>query len=83
MENVKVGKDGKISAKATIKTDAVPTLDLVDIQKRLAGKKLTDAEAYLRSLPGVAAIEVRFSLTFDRSRLPINTKNISVSTSLQ
>ena len=83
MENVKVGKDGKISAKATIKTDAVPTLDLVDIQKRLAGKKLSDAEAYLRSLPGVAAIEVRFSLTFDRGRLPINTKNISVSTSLQ
>lgn len=83
MENVKVGKDGKISAKATIKTDAVPTLDLADIRKRLAGKKLTDAQAYLRSLPGIAGIEVRFSLTFNRSRLPINSNNINVSTSLQ
>src|SRR5258706_98192 len=54
IENVKVAKDGKITAKATIKSDAVPTLDIASIRKNLAGKKIAAAESYLRSQTGIA-----------------------------
>ncbi len=78
VSNVKIAKDGKISARVTFKGDAVPTLDLSDIQKKLAGKKLADAEAYLRGLAGVAGVEIRFRTSFGKNRLPVNAKNISV-----
>jgi hypothetical protein len=83
LENVKVAKDGKITAKATIKTDAIPTLDTVSIQKNLAGKTISSAQEYLKGLTGVAGLEVRFGLNFGKSRLPINAKNITVSVSIQ
>ncbi len=78
VSNVKIAKDGKISARVTFKGDAVPTLDLSDIQKKLAGKKFTDAESYLRGLTGVMGVEVRFRMNFGRNRMPVNAKNISV-----
>ncbi len=81
--NVKVAKNGKITATATIKADAIPNLDLAAIRKNIAGKKLADAEKYLRTIAGVAGMEVRFSVSFGRSRLPANGKNISVSLALQ
>ncbi len=81
--NVKVGKNGKISAKATIKADAVPTLNLPDIQKNLAGKSIATAESYLRSIPGVAGMEVRFSLSFGKNKLPLKASNIAVGVAIQ
>jgi len=78
ISNVKVAKDGKITASVKITGDAVPTLNLGDIQKKLAGKKLIDVESYLRGLPGVAGVEVGFRTSFGKSRLPINAKNISI-----
>lgn len=83
LSNVKVAKDGKISAKATITTDAMPTLDVADIQKHIAGKSITSTQEYLRSLTGVAGVEVRFGMTFSKSRLPVNAKNISVDVAIQ
>ncbi len=83
IENVKVLKDGKITAKATIKSDAVPTLDIASIRKNLAGKKLAEAESYLRSLAGIAGMEVHFNMSFDKSRLPMNTQNITVGVAIQ
>lgn len=84
LTNVVVKKDGKISATATIKSDAVPTLDIAAIQKKLAGMKISDATAYLRSLPGIAGMEVTFRMSpWGHSRLPINTKNISVGLAIQ
>lgn len=83
LENVKVGKNGKVTAKATIKTDAIPTLDTADIRNHLAGKTITAAQDYLKSLTGVAGVEVRFGLTFSKSRLPINAGNITVSVAIQ
>lgn len=83
IENVKVTKDSKITAKASIKSDAVPTLDIVSIRKNLVGKTLSTAESYLRSQTGIAGVEVKFSMSFDKSRLPINAKNISVGVAIQ
>lgn len=83
LTNVKVLKNGKITATATIKTDAVPTVDIAAIQKNLAGKKISDAEKYLRTMPGIAGMEVTFRMSFGNNRLPINAKNISVGLAIQ
>jgi hypothetical protein len=83
LENVKVAKNGKVTAKATIKTDAVPTLDVADIRNHLVGKTISSAQEYLKALAGVAAIEVRFGLSFTKSRLPINANNITVGVAIQ
>lgn len=83
LDDVKVGKTGKITATATIKTDAIPTIDAEAIQKNLAGKSITDAQNYLRSITGVASAEFRFSLSLIKSRLPMNVNNITVTTSIQ
>ncbi len=83
LTNVKVLKSGKITATATIKTDAVPTIDIAAVQKNLAGKKISDAEKYLRAMPGIAGMEVSLRMSFGSSRLPMNAKNISVGLAIQ
>jgi hypothetical protein len=83
LTKVKVQKNGKITATATIKSDAVPTLDIAAIQKNIAGKKITDATAYLRTLPGVAGMKVLVRMSPWKNILPINTKNISVGLEIQ
>jgi hypothetical protein len=83
LTNVKAQKNGKITATATIKSDAVPTVDIAAIQKNLAGKKISDAEKYLRTMPGIAGMEVSFRMSFGNKRLPINAKNISVGLAIQ
>ncbi len=84
LTNVVVKKDGKITATATIKSDAVPTIDIAVIQKNLAGKTIADATTYLRALPGVAGMEASFKMSpWGKNRLPINAKNISVGIAIQ
>jgi hypothetical protein len=83
LTTVVVKKDGTITATATIKTDAVPTIDIAAIQKNLAGKKIADAEKYLRAMPGIAGMEVSFRMSIGKGRLPINAKNISVGLAIQ
>jgi hypothetical protein len=83
LENVKVAKNGKITAKATIKTDAIPTLDVPTIRSKLAGKSISSAVEYLKGLSGVAGAEVRFGLSFIKSRLPVNANNITVSVAIE
>lgn len=83
LENVKVAKDGKVTAKATIKTDAIPSLDSSDIRKHLAGKTVAAAQEYLKRLTGVAGVEIQFRLSISHSRLPVNANNITVHVSIQ
>jgi hypothetical protein len=83
LTKVVVKKDGKITATATIKSDAVPTIDVAVIQKQLAGKSISDATAYLRTLPGIAGMKVSFRMNFGSTRLPVNAKNISVGLAIQ
>ncbi len=79
LSNMKVQKDGKITAQATIKSIALPMLDTAGLPKALAGKSLSEAEAYLRTLSGVGGMEVSFRLSASKKRLPFNKNNISVS----
>jgi len=83
IENVKVGKTGAITAKTTIASDAIPTLDVKDIQSKLGGKTISAAQEYLKNLTGVAGVEIRFGLSFTKSRLPFNAKNITVSIAIK
>ena len=83
LTDVVVKKNDTVTATASIKTDAVPTLDIAVIQKNLAGKTIANASAYLRAMPGVAAMEVSFGMNVGKSRLPMNTKNISIKIAIQ
>ncbi len=82
LSNVKIQKDGTITAQAHIKTIALPILDSAGLPKELAGKTLKEAETYLRSLSGVAGMEVSFRLSPSKNRLPLNKNNISVSVAI-
>jgi hypothetical protein len=79
VSDVSVKKDGKMTAKATMTALALPTLSTISIQKALAGKSIKNVEQYLRALPGVGGVEVSFRLSPTKNRLPINSKNISVT----
>lgn len=79
LSNIKVQKDGTITAQASMKAVALPMLDTAGMPKALAGKTLPEAEAYLRTLSGVAGMEVSFRFSPSKNRLPLNKNNISVS----
>lgn len=83
LSNVKVAKSGKISANATITADAIPTIDITDVRKHIAGKSITAAQEYLRSLTGVAGVVFQWSMSFTKTRLPLNASNITVDVSVQ
>jgi len=84
LDKAVVRKDGKITATSTIKTDAVPTIDIAAIQKNLAGKKISDAEKYIGAMPGIAGMNVSFRMSpWGKGRLPINAKNISVGLAIK
>lgn len=83
VSNVKVQKNGKITASATIKTVALPSIDTAAVKKALAGKHIKKAEEYLRTIPGIAGVEFGFRFAPTKNRLPLNGNNISISISLQ
>jgi hypothetical protein len=78
ISKVTVQKDGKITATATMHSTALPVLDVSTLKSALAGKSLKDVESYLRGIQGVGGVEVGFSMSPTKSRLPYNRKNISV-----
>lgn len=83
LSGVQVKKDGKVSAKALASAIAMPTVEIPDIQRALAGKKLTAAQEYLRGIAGIGSAGFDFRWTLGRNRLPINPKNISVTVAIQ
>ncbi len=83
VSDVKVKKDGTITLIARIKSVALPTVETRDIAKALAGKSIKQAEAYLRSVHGVAGMEVFTRWWFLKDRIPPNKANISISVALQ
>ncbi len=83
LSNVQVKKNGTVNAHVEATAIAMPTLGTSDIQKALAGKKLTAAQEYLRSIAGIGSAGFDFRWTLGRNRLPINPKNISVTVAIQ
>jgi len=83
VSDVKVAKDGKISALADLSLIALPKIDIEDLKKRIAGKKITDVELELRQIPGVATIEFSFTRALRKDVLPKNQSHIEILTSAQ
>jgi len=81
--SVSVKKDGKISLKVQFKGVALPQLDLVGIRQQLAGKKISQAQEYLRTIQGVAGAEFHFRYDPWQKRLPLNRGNISIGVEIQ
>jgi len=81
VSDIKVKKDGKISAKATMNAYALPVLDTVKIQSAIAGKNISFVEKYLKELPGVGGVEIGFRYSPSKKILPANKKNISITIS--
>jgi hypothetical protein len=80
---ISVKKDGKISLTATLKAVALPVIDNDGLVNKLVGKDVKTASAILKETVGVAGAEFRFALSPSQSRLPINSKNITISIAVQ
>jgi Baseplate J-like protein len=83
VSDVKVLKNGKITATATISSTALPVIDTNSVKKAISGKNIKSAQEYLRSISGIAGVEFGFRFAPTKSRLPINTNNISISVAIQ
>lgn len=83
LSDMVVKKDGSITASAEIQGVALPTMDAAGIRSALAGKSLSQAETYLRSVTGVGAVGFSFRASPTKSRLPINKNNIAVTFAVQ
>lgn len=79
--DVTVAKDGKMTAKATLVSSAIPAIDSSSIKKTIAGKKLVDVEKELKNIAGVASAEFVFKSAWKKDTLPIRADNISVTVS--
>ncbi len=82
LSNVRVLKNGKITATANMSAVALPTIDTASIRNNIAGKSIKDVETYLRTVTGIAGVTVTFRLSPSHARLPINKNNISVTTAV-
>ena len=76
--SVTIGKDGKMTTKATITAEAIPVIEEASVKKMIAGKKLIDVEKELRTIPGVASAEFTFQSAWYKDALPGNPDHISV-----
>lgn len=84
VSDIQMKKDGTISAKALFDGIALPKIDTEIIRKTLAGKSISAAQEYLRTVAGVGGVEIgNIRSIFWKNRFPINAKNISVSLAIQ
>lgn len=79
VKDVTVAKDGKMTAKVTLSTSAIPTIDEASIRKSIAGKKLLEVEGELKAIPGVASAEFVFRSAWKKDVLPKNPDYVAVS----
>ncbi len=81
--NVVVKKDGSITLTAKLTAVALPKVDAETLKSRLTGKSIDEALAILKETQGVSGAEFGFSLTPVKSRLPLNSKNITLTVMVQ
>ncbi|MBI4999752.1 hypothetical protein HZB97_03220, partial [Candidatus Gottesmanbacteria bacterium] len=76
-------KDGTVVFKANFSASLLPRINEEEIKKNLAGKNLTQADNYLRSLGNIAGYEIKIGRTFPFAKnvLPRLAKNIRIETS--
>lgn len=83
VDRVVTQRDGKIRFTAAYETSAVTKLDSEAVTSNLAGKTITQAEEYLRTINGIGAVAFDIRWSPGGKRLPINKNNISLSVALQ
>ena len=76
---VTIAKDGRMTAKATLSSGAIPTIDEIAVKKTIAGKKLVDATNALKMINGVASAEFIFQSTWKKDILPMYPDHITIS----
>lgn len=79
VSNVTVKKDQSISITAKLTATTLPKLDIVEMKKQLVGKDVTTASSILKQSTGVAGVEYRFSFSPIKTRLPLNSNNITLT----
>ncbi len=83
VSQLQVKKDGKITGSTTFKGLAVPVLDTEAIKKEVTGKSIVQVQEYLKRITGVGGVGFTFRFSPWKDRLPINSKNISITVALQ
>lgn len=78
-----VKKDGSITVSMNGKAVALPDMDVQAMQRNLAGKSVSDAQTYLKSVSGVGGVTFTFRRSPFTNRLPSNANNISVAVAVQ
>ncbi len=81
--NVTVKKDGKITLTAKLAAVALPQINQAGLQRALAGKDVNTALGILKETRGVGGAEFRFAFSPTKSRLPLNSNNITITVMVQ
>lgn len=83
VSHVTVKKDGTIALTAKLTAVSLPHIDEAGLKRALAGKDVDTAMGILRETQGVSGAEFRFALSPTKSRLPMQSGNISVTVMVQ
>lgn len=83
VSHVTVKKDGTITLMAKLTAVSLPHIDEAGLKRALAGKDVDTALGILKETKGVSGAEFRFALSPTKSRLPIQSGNISVTVMVQ
>lgn len=81
--NVTVKKDGSITLTAKLTAVALPLIDTDALRKTLVGRDVNSALGLLKETQGVGGAEFNFTLSPTKSRLPLNSNNITVTVMVQ
>ncbi|HCM37984.1 MAG: hypothetical protein UV61_C0006G0094 [Candidatus Gottesmanbacteria bacterium GW2011_GWB1_43_11] len=78
--NIGEDKDGKRTISVEIKVNLLPKIDTSDLSKKLAGRSIDDATAYLKSQSNISGVEFSLSgqLPNLKKNLPANPANIKI-----
>lgn len=81
--NVTVKKDGTITLTAKLTAVSLPEIDEEGLKTKLVGKPINEATAILRETNGVAGAEYFITRSPNKSRLPSNRNNITITVMVQ
>ena len=74
MDSVK----GILKLKGDVKTKIIPKINESDVKNNLKGKNKSDAENYLKSIPGVITTDVQFKPSWLIKKIPGKVNNINI-----
>lgn len=78
-ENVKVKKDNTITITMKTQASLVPIIDIDNIKKSISGKKIQEANDYLKSIEGISEVKISFKNALFKSAIPKNINKIQIN----